>query len=155
MSSQRPLPGRSWQAPGAGPCRFLRLGQVGMALCSLVMPSGFPPRPSGPPASVSRPLDTAGPFLCQAPSCLPPGHWQQEAVPLTDTGCAPEHVHTTPCPPSHPHTQKAHQIRWAQPPTPDPATLTPGRGGWVTGSCPLALGREWRRACPGSPSPRF
>ena len=51
-----------------GPCYFLRLGRAGGAQGSLVMSSGFSPRPSSPPALCIQPGDTTALFLCQAPS---------------------------------------------------------------------------------------
>ena len=50
-----------------GPCHFLRLGRAGGAQGSLVMSSGFSPRPSSPPALCIQPGDTTALFLCQAP----------------------------------------------------------------------------------------
>ena len=51
-----------------GPCYFLRLGRAGGAQGSLVMSSGFSPRPSSPPALCIQPGDTTALFLCLAPS---------------------------------------------------------------------------------------
>lgn len=126
MRSPWPLPCRGCRAPELGPGHFLRLGQVGVALCRLVMPSGFSPRPSSPPAFVPQPSDTTALFPCQAPPRGPPGVCRQRAGPLTERVM----FLGTCIPPLHspPHTE-AHQMWGGTPPPPDPATPTPGRGG--------------------------
>lgn len=106
------------------------------------MPSGFTPRPPNPPASASQPVDTTAYLLCQATflSC-----WGQ-----TLRGQAgPTMISGTWAPSLSPlHTQRAQQA-WGRRGQATPASLSHAHGErrLVTGHCPLALGRERRRAC--------
>lgn len=122
-----------------GPATSSGSGAVGVAWSSLLMSSGFPPRPPSPPASVPQPTDVTALFLCQPPSYRPPGD-MTGAGPLTGTSgipgnmCPPHHTPT----PAHTHTHRRHEtwgtchrhLDWPH----------SHRG-------EAALRRAWRRAC--------